>query len=102
MKESEDGSISDLKTRVISSWADSSGREQLCQAANENLPVVFSCLQTDGRFGCDDERFADVECIFKEQLDGQTLDSVTSFYFTDFEKAPKTGSLFFFWIIVDQ
>lgn len=42
MKQSEDGSICDLKTRVISSWADSSGRDQLCQADNENQAVLFS------------------------------------------------------------
>lgn len=68
MKESEDGCMCDLKAPVISSWVDSSGRVQLCQAVNENQAVVFPSLQIDGRTSLDDEGFEDVESIFKEKL----------------------------------
>lgn len=92
MKQSEDGSICDLETRVISSWADSSGRDQLCHADNESQAVLFSFLWIDGRFSSDDERFEDVKCIFKEQEAGQTPDSVTGFT-PQAEKIPLIGFL---------
>lgn len=77
MKQSKDGSICVIKTRVISSWANSSSRDQLCQANNENQAVLFSFLWIDGRFSSDDERFEDIKCILKEQEEGWTPDSVT-------------------------
>lgn len=92
MKQSKDGSICDLKTRVISSWANSSSRDQLCQADNENQAVLFSFLWIDGRFSSDDERFEDVKCIFKEQEEGWTPDSVTGVT-PQAEKIAKIGFL---------
>lgn len=89
MKESEDGSICDLKTRVISSPADSSGRDQLCQAGNENQAVLFSFLWIDGRSSCHNERFEDVKSIFKEQEEGQTPYSQTGFTPQDEKNSKK-------------
>lgn len=76
MRLSEDGSICESKTGVISSRADSSDRERLCHGGNENQAALFSLLWIDGRFSDDDERFEDVKSIFKEREEGGTPDSV--------------------------
>lgn len=78
MKQSEDGSICDLKTRVISSWADTSGRDQLCQADNENQAVLFS-FSFCGLMAGSAVMMKRSKMLSVEQEEGWTPDSVTGF-----------------------